>query len=110
MLFTFNGWNGNEVVLCGVERKVTKEQNDYLDSTFIVEEVVITIKQMHPTKAPRPDGMASIFFKKFWSINGEDIISATLYALNLGMFPDALNHTFISLIPKKKIPEVVSNY
>lgn len=65
---------------------------------------------MHPTKASGPDDMAPIFFQKVWSIIGEDIISAALNALNLGMFLDALNHTFISLISKKKNPEVFSDY
>lgn len=89
---------------------MTEEQNVYLDSIYTAEEVVIAIKQMHPTKASGPDDMALIFFQKVWSIIGEDIILAGLNFLNLGMFLDSLNHTFISLISKKKNLEVFSDY
>lgn len=65
---------------------------------------------MNPTKALGPDGMAPIFFQNYWDVVGKDVASAVLTALNSGKFPDAINHTFITLIPKKKKPELVADY
>lgn len=65
---------------------------------------------MHPTKALDSDGITPIFFQRYWPVIGGDIIYATLEALNTGIFLDALNYTFISLIPKKKNLKVVFDY
>lgn len=51
-----------------------------------------------------------IFFQKFWSTVGNDVTNVALMALNTGMFPFSLNHTFITLIPKKKNLEELLDY
>lgn len=61
---------------------------------------------MHPKKAPGPDGMASLFFIKYWDIIGHVVTEA----LNSGIIPPELNHPFITLISKKKIPEFVAKF
>lgn len=68
------------------------------------------MKQMHHTKLPRPDGMMSLFFQRYWDIVGQYIIEATLQALNSGMFLAQLNHTHVALTPKKASLEFVSDY
>lgn len=46
--------------------RVTKEMNGDLSRWYTVEEVVTTLKQMHPSKAPgSPDGMPPLFYKKY---------------------------------------------
>lgn len=57
-LFTTSGRRGDEVLLCDVERRVTKDQNTYLETIYTTKEMLIEIKQMHPTY-----GMAPIFSK-----------------------------------------------
>lgn len=71
---------------------------------YTADEVTQALKQIHPMKVPSPDGMAIVFFQKYWSIIGEVVTATTLKALNTGVFPSSLNHTFISMIPKKKPP------
>lgn len=68
------------------------------------------LPQMNPSKAPGPDGLSPMFFQKYWHVVGNTIIEATLKALNSGEFPTSLNHTHITLIPKKKSPEIVADY
>lgn len=73
-----------------------------LNADFTKEEIFLALKQMHPTKAPSPDGMTPIFYQKYWDAIGLDVTDAVLTALRSGTIPPLLNHTFITLIPKKK--------
>ena len=61
-------------------------------------------------KAPGPDGMPPMFFQHFWPMIEGDVTHSVLSWLNSGTIPHPLNHTFITLIPKKKNPNVVSDY
>ena len=47
-----------------MESKVSVEMNQDLIKQFTKEEVDVALKQMHPTKAPDPDGMFAIFYQK----------------------------------------------
>nr|XP_023877746.1 uncharacterized protein LOC111990191 [Quercus suber] len=75
---------------------ISDEMNARLVADFEVLEVQEAIKQMAPLKAPGPDG--------------EDVTSSVLYFLNSASLPANLNHTFITLIPKVKNPEFVSEF
>ena len=65
---------------------------------------------MHPSKAPGPDGMSSFFFKKYWHIVGQDVVTAVLSILNSGFLLRKVNHFHIVLVPKKKNPQQMSEY
>ena len=65
---------------------------------------------MHPSKAPGSDGMSSFFFQKYWHIVGNSISNAVLSVLNSGKILRKINLTYLSLIPKKKNPEKLSDY
>lgn len=70
----------------------------------------VALNQMDPLKAPRLDGMAPVFFQKYWAIVGRLVTGAVLQALNSGVIPSSINHTHVVLIPKKKQPEVVGDF
>ena len=57
---------------------------------------------MGPLKAPGPDGTPPLFFQHYWPMVEGDITQSVLSWLNLGILPHPLNHTHITLIPKKK--------
>ena len=65
---------------------------------------------MAPMKAPEPDGMLPLFFQHFWPMIEGDVTHSVLSWLNSSTLPNLLNHTFITLIPKKKNPSLVSDY
>ena len=76
------------------------DMNAELTKTFTRDEVIIALKQLHPTKAPGPDGMSAIFFHKYWDIVALDITNMVLNVLNSNMPIVEINKTNIALIPK----------
>ena len=58
---TSNPTNFNEL-LEAVETKVSPSMNQMLIRDFTTREVEQALKQMHPQKAPGPDGMPPLFF------------------------------------------------
>ena len=89
----------NEVT-CALSRCVTDDMNVELTKTFTRDEVIIALKQLHPTKAPGPDGMSAIFFHKYWDIVGLNITNMVLNVLNSNVPIAEINNTNIALIPK----------
>lgn len=90
--------------------KVNAEINDQLNQPFSDEKIVATLNQMHPTKAPGPDGLSAAFFQKYWKSVSKGVITTCLHILNEGGNITPLNHTYIVLIPKIAKPMRVMNY
>ena len=65
---------------------------------------------MAPLRAPGLDGMPPLFFQTFWSDIGLDVSEAVLSCLNSGTILKSINHTFLTLIPKVKNPEIVAQF
>ena len=86
------------------------DMNRELIRSLSRDEVEATLKSMEPFSAPGPDGMPPTFFQTYWSIVGDDVSSAVLNYLNNCSLPAAINHTFITLIPKVKSPEKISDF
>ena len=84
--------------------------NEKLLAVFKAEEVWQALQQMHPTKAPGPDGMSPIFYQHYWDIVGPDVVNCVLEVLNSGVLPCTLNETFICLIPKVSSPQKITEY
>ena len=93
-----------------IQTMITEEMNSKLSSEFTHLEVKQAINQMAPLKAPRPDGMPPLFYQHYWNLIGDDISNTVLHYLNSATFPEHLDHTFITLIPKKKNPEFASEF
>ncbi|KAL6138050.1 hypothetical protein ACLB2K_063336 [Fragaria x ananassa] len=60
--------------LHGVPRVITEEVNQSLMREVTAEEVWRALKQMHPSKAPGPDGLSPIFYQQFWDVVGGDVV------------------------------------
>ena len=106
--------SSNPKVLVGdldsIPRAVTVEMNKALTEEFQAWEVESALKQMAPLKTLGPDGMPPLFYQNFWELVRGDVIHDVLIFLNSGTLPNSLNHTFITLIPKTKNPENVTEY
>ena len=81
-----------------------EDMNAELTKAFTRDELTIALKQLHPTKAPGPDGMSAIFFHKYWDIVGLNITNMVLNVLNSNMPISEINKTNIALIPKSNQP------
>ena len=97
-------------VIAAIPTIVTDEMNMELSKNFTREEIVTTLKQIHPTKSPGPDGMSTLFFQKYWDIVGSNVSNMVLNALNSGMSFDVINKTNIALIPKTNNPKRMTDF
>ena len=109
-LFTTSHPTNLDEAIADVPKVVTVEMNNNLIRDFRAEEVEQAIKQMAPSKAPGPDSMPSIFYQKYWHVVGSDVITTMLSCLNSSCLLKSINHTFITLIPKVKNPEKVTDF
>ena len=57
------------------------------------------------TKAPGPDGYSARFFKATWNETGGEVCAAVKEFFQNGRLLRQLNHTVVSLIPKKESPD-----
>uniref|UniRef100_A0A2N9GDB5 Reverse transcriptase domain-containing protein n=1 Tax=Fagus sylvatica TaxID=28930 RepID=A0A2N9GDB5_FAGSY len=99
-----------EHVVEDIQRVVTAEMNCQLVKEFTSAEVEVALKQMAPLKAPGPDGLPPLFYQQYWHLIGQDVSSAVLTCLNSGKILKAINHTYITLIPKVQNPEEVVEF
>ena len=109
-LFTSSNPSEMSEILDTIRPSVSEEMNSQLSKPFSREEVDIAIKEMHPIKAPGPDGMPPIFYHSFWSLIGDNVYNAVLDCLNNCKIPREINHTNITLIPKVKSPKSITKF
>ena len=109
-LYTSTNSMGVEEVMEAVDQRVTEEMAQSLTQAYSEEEVKTALFQMHPSKAPGPDGMSPFFFQKFWHIVGQDVTAIVLYVLHSGRYLRKMNYAHIVLIPKKNQPKYITKY
>ena len=109
-LFTSNNPMHMDEVLDSVDRVVTNGMNESLVQPYTEEELRTALFQMHPSKAPGPDGMSSFFFQKYWHIVGHDVTSAMLSSLHSGRCLRKMNFTHIVLVPKVNDPQQITEF
>jgi len=97
-------------VLDAIKPSVSEEMNAQVLRPFLKEEVEVAIKQMKPISALGPNGMPPLFYQSFWSLIDEDICSVVLDCLNNCKIPLEINSTNITLIPKVKSPELITDF
>lgn len=84
------------------EKQISDEENAALCNIPTALEVRKCVFEMHPLKAPGPDGMSGIFYRQFWDVVGTDVVEFVQDFFRTGKFVKAINRTFIALIPKRK--------
>lgn len=67
-----------------------------LSADYTSDEVRDALDQMHPTRAPGPDGMCALFFQKFWHVVGGDVINITFNILKNEGDIRCINKTYIA--------------
>ena len=89
---------------------VTAEMNVDLTGDFTAMEVEVALKQIAPLKALGPNGMPPLFYQNYWTLLGNDVTQSVLHYLNLSSLLAALDHSFVTLIPKVNNLEFVSQF
>ncbi|PNX78269.1 CNGC5-like protein, partial [Trifolium pratense] len=96
--------SSHDPILSLIAPKITQDDNDQLVRPITREELKEALFQMHPDKAPGPDGFNPAFYQHFWDLCGNDVFEAATEWLERGYFPSSLNETNICLIPKCENP------
>ncbi|KAK9986185.1 hypothetical protein SO802_031136 [Lithocarpus litseifolius] len=109
-LFTSEEQTNVHGILEVIQPLVTEDMNTNLTRVFTKQEVDIALKEMAPLKAPGPNGMPPFFFQSFWHLIGDDVSKAVLDCLNSCHIPAEFNYTYVTLIPKVKNPEKISEF
>ncbi|PNX93226.1 ribonuclease H, partial [Trifolium pratense] len=99
--------SNNQTIVFDIDHvpKLNEDQASTLLQQISKEEVLAALNQMHPLKAPGPDGFQGVFFRRYWHIIGEDIYNLVSQAFNTGYFNPSLAETLICLIPKIDCPK-----
>ncbi|GKA14481.1 putative RNA-directed DNA polymerase [Tanacetum coccineum] len=61
-------------------------------------------------KAPGPNGLTFVFFKKAWDVVGNDVCKAVQFFFSNGKLLQEVNHTILTLLPKASTPSRVNDY
>ncbi|KAK1661707.1 hypothetical protein QYE76_049866 [Lolium multiflorum] len=78
-------------VINKVTPRVSAEMNTVLNAPYTREEVKKAMFNIGDLKAPGPDGLHAIFFKRYWSLIGEDLTDEVILAINSGRVPEGAN-------------------
>jgi hypothetical protein len=71
-------------LLAAVQLSVSIEMNNLLTAEFTADEIKMALEAIGDLKAPGPDEMLVIFFKKYWDIVGEQLIKEVQVVLWAG--------------------------
>ena len=93
-----------ELNLSFIHPTIPSEENNSLLAPFSMDEFRVAVFKMHLDKSPGPDGFNPAFYKKLWTLVGEDVFNQCSKWLQELQFPSALNRTNILLIPKCSHP------
>ena len=61
-LFSSNGAPNMDRVVAAVDNKIDEHMKADLSKPYSKEEVFFSLSQIHPSKAPGPDGMPALFY------------------------------------------------
>ena len=90
--------------------RLNTKANLILNAPIINKEISEGLWELKPFKAPSQDGLHAGFFQRFWLIVGNSMREEVKGVFSSGVIPDYMNQTLITLIPKCRSPESLSNY
>jgi hypothetical protein len=104
-LFLSSAGSRYDELLQHVPPRVTEAMNAYLLAEYTEEEVKFALDGMGDLKAPGPDGMPTLFYKRYWSTVGQDVVREVTAVLKGHPMGANWNDTVVVLIPKVQNPE-----
>jgi exonuclease III len=101
----------NRPTLNGIQfQTISEEDNLLLTAPFSCEEVKEAIWNSDGNKCPGPDGFNFNFLKFCWEFIKGDIMDFFHEFHSTAILPKAITASFLTLIPKKDHPQVLSDY
>ncbi|KAL0285595.1 UNVERIFIED_CONTAM: putative ribonuclease H protein [Sesamum radiatum] len=89
---------------------VTPDESTKLVRSVTREEIKDAFFDIAEDKAPGPDGYSSGFYKAAWPVIGEEVVKAILEFFTTGRLLKQVNTTILALIPKVRMPSLVSDF
>lgn len=68
-----------------IDKTLSEIDIDKIGKPVSEYEVYDAVMQMHPSKAPGPDGMTALFYQKFWNIVGPTVVNVVSQFFNSGI-------------------------
>jgi hypothetical protein len=101
--YVFNSSRPNldEDLLSLFDNCISPEENATICEKPTEQEIFMALSEMGSTKAPGPDGFTVLFYKKYWYIVKEEVLSSIWDFFENNNLLKEQNHTFIALVPKK---------
>ena len=96
-------------LLTKVQPCVTEAMRNILEAEVTREEVKAVLDHIGDLKAPGPDGMSPLVYKKHWHFMGDKVVDEVISVLKGGQKPDGWNDTVFVLIPKVKNPSRIKD-
>ncbi|XP_058217387.1 uncharacterized protein LOC131328462 [Rhododendron vialii] len=91
------------------ERVIKAEFVNFYTTLFDLE-IKETFWSLNPAKAPGPDGYNAGFFRKAWSVIGNEITSAVQNFFRSRQLLTKANFTIVALVPKVQNPSKVGDF
>jgi hypothetical protein len=93
-----------------IEPVIIESENASLCLIPTPQEIKAVIFELNNQKAPGPDGLPALFYKKYWDIVGTTVIEAIQSFFRSGQLLKEVNNSLIVLIPKVKSPSSVNHF
>ncbi|XP_031091044.1 uncharacterized protein LOC115996040 [Ipomoea triloba] len=102
--------NDNPILPTPEAFRISSTQASYLGRRASREEVKKAVFGMKKYGSPGPDGIPAVFYQHFWDEVGPALTNLVNQALYSGIVPNSLLKAFMTLIPKKEVPETAADF
>jgi len=82
--------------------KLDATQQEELERPLLNEECFLILKQCSKNKTPGTDGLSVVFYLRFWSLLGEEMVQSLNYAYEHRQLNITQKQGIIKVIPKKR--------
>ena len=102
-LYTAEPVNGQsqDKILRDIRKRLTSQQRNSIDGKLTHKELGEAAKALNNGKSPGSDGIPAEFYKKFWTLIGNDLSQVANHAYDTGILTNSQNEALIKCLFKK---------